>query len=257
MRLVLSKSIGALVAMLSLAGCMVVENTPIDIDKSVERRVSAAMSYLQDGQPNEARRHLMRALELDSDSAKVHNAMALLYKYEGDAVREERHLRRSIRHDRDYAVARNNYGSFLFAQGEYDKALKQFDRAANNPTYESRATAFANKGRALAAMGRYDEAVQAFDRSLRLNDGASDVLLEMAKAYYAKKDFQRADQAYQEYADRAGSQSPWGLWFGIQLSARLNQKDRLASYEMALEQLHPDSREYRRWRAWVAQGRPL
>ena len=250
-----ARSISATVCCLALAGCMVVEKPPIDIDKSVKRRVAAGMSYLQDAQPNEARRHFSRALELDSGSAEAHNAMALLYKYEGDAEREEYHLRRAIRADRDYAVARNNYGSYLYSQGEYRKALKQFDRAANNPTYENRSIAFANKGRSLAALERYDEAVEAFDLSLRLNTDNVEALFEIARIYYQQQEFKRADQVYQEYEDSGVSQSARALWFGIQLATRLGDKDRLASYELALAQMYPDSTEYQRWRAWVDGGR--
>ncbi|MEE4251034.1 MAG: type IV pilus biogenesis/stability protein PilW [Alcanivoracaceae bacterium] len=255
--LITTRSIATVLVML-LAGCMVLETqTPPNADMAVSRRISAGFEYLQMGQPSEARRHISRALELEPRSAEAHNAMALLYRYEGDQKRAEEHFRKSIRYDRDFSLARNNYGAMLLALRRYDEALEQFSIAADDPSYDKRSIAFENKGRALSVLGREDEALEAFNTSMRLDSESIDPLLEMAWIYFRRDDMRMASRVYSAYEQRAGAQPARGLWLGIQLAARENKADKLASFELALDKLYPGSAEHREWRNWVAQGRKL
>lgn len=239
-----------------LVSCMVLEKTrPPNADMAVSRRVAAGFEYLQMGQPSEARRHISRALESEPRSPEAHNAMALLYNYEGDAERAERHFRKAIRYDRNYSLARNNYGALLLSQRKYKDALEQFSIAADDPSYDNRAVAFENKGRALMALERYDEALNAFNTTLRLNSDLAQPLLEMAWIYFIKQEFRAAQRAYEAYEGGIDVQSARGLWLGIQLAARQQSLDKLASYELALSKLYPSSPEHRQWRSWVDGGR--
>lgn len=240
----------------SLVSCMVLEKTaPPNADMAVSRRIAAGFEYLQMGQPSEARRHISRALESDPRSPAAHNAMALLYNYEGDSERAEMHFRKAIRYDRGYSLARNNYGALLLSQRKYKDALEQFSAAGDDPSYDSRAIAFENKGRALMALERYDEALDAFNTTLRLNSSLPQPLLEMAWIYFIKQDFRSAQRAYDAYENGIDVQAARGLWLGIQLAAKSQSMDKLASYELALSKLYPNSPEHREWRNWVDGGR--
>lgn len=239
-----------------LTSCMVLEkSTPPNADMAVSRRVAAGFEYLQMGQPSEARRHIARALESEPRSHEAHNAMALLYNYEGDSKRAEEHFRKAIRYDRSYSVARNNYGALLMSQRKYKDALEQFSIAGDDPSYDNRAIAFENKGRALMALERYDEALDAFNTTLRLNSNLAQPLLEMAWIYFIKEEFRSAQKAYEAYEAGIESQPARGLWLGIQLAAKQQSLDKLASYELALDKLYPNSPEHRQWRNWVQGGR--
>lgn len=239
-----------------LASCMVLEKAPPpNADMAVSRRVAAGFEYLQMGQPSEARRHISRALESEPRSPEAHNAMALLYNYEGDAERAEQHFRKAIRYDKNYSLARNNYGALLLSQRQYKDALEQFTIAANDPSYGSRAIAFENKGRALMALERYDEALDAFNTSLRLSSNLPEPLLEMAWIHFIRNDLQSAQRTYAAYETGIDRQSARGLWLGIQLAAKQQSLDKLASYELALSKFYPNSPEHRQWRSWVDGGR--
>jgi type IV pilus assembly protein PilF len=181
--------------------------------------------------------------------------MALLYNYEGDTERAEQHFRKAIRYDRNYSLARNNYGALLLSQRKFKDALEQFSTAADDPSYDSRAIAFENKGRALMALERYDEALEAFNTTLRLNSQLAQPLLEMAWIYFIKEEFRAAQRAYDAYEAGIDAQPARGLWLGIQLAAKQKSMDKLASYELALSKLYPNSPEHREWRNWVDGGR--
>ncbi|MBM7332667.1 MAG: type IV pilus biogenesis/stability protein PilW [Alcanivorax sp.] len=245
----------ALAGLLGLmAGCVTVteggDPNEVNVDEAVATRVAAGMKYLQMGNPSEARRHFSRALSLNDNSAQAHNAMALLYNYERDARQEEHHYRKALAADRDYAPALNNYGTLLFSQGRYDEALEKFKRAANDPNYEGRASAFNNMGAAYKALGEMDQAREAYIRSLRLNPGNSQLLLELARLYYQDDRARIGWDYYRDYERRVRPQSAEALWVGIRLAAALGKRDQQASYELALQNLYPGSREVRLWRAW-------
>ncbi|MCG8392840.1 MAG: type IV pilus biogenesis/stability protein PilW [Pseudomonadales bacterium] len=243
---------GLLIAGLLATGCVTVESgqREVKIDEAVTSRVAAGLQYLQQGDPSEARRHFSRALSLDDDSAVAHNAMALLYKYEQDPEMEEYHYRKALKADRRYSPALNNYGTLLYANGQYEDALEKFERAANDPSYSGRGSALENMGRCYRELGKDDKARSAFSKALRLNPRAVLPNLELADLYYQEERTRLAWDYYQQYVQRTGRQSARALLLGIKLSSELGQSNQQSSYELALENLYPRSAEYRQWQEW-------
>ncbi|EKF75678.1 type IV pili biogenesis protein PilF [Alcanivorax hongdengensis A-11-3] len=242
-----------LFAGLLAAGCVTVDDKPkVKVQEAVTSRVAAGLEYLQQGNPAEARRHFSRALELDDDSPVAHNAMALLYKYEMDPDREEYHYKKALDADSHFAPALNNYGTLLYSRGDYQKALELFERAANDPNYEGRGSAWGNMGRCYLKLGESDRARNAFIKELRLNPRAVEPNLDLAELYYQDKRTKLAWDYYQQYLQRSGRQSAEALWLGIRLASELHYADQQSSYELALENLYRNSEEYRKWQEWKA-----
>lgn len=239
-------------ALLLLAGCVRTYEgrAEVKVDEAVQNRVAAAMEYLQMGQPREARQHLSRALALDDRSVIAHNSMALLYQFEGDDEREEYHYRQALRADRNFSPARNNYGTLLFRQGRYKEAIRHFQAAANDSGYGGRAMAYQNMGRCYLAMGQNEDAMSAFNRVIRLNPDAVEPFLELAALHYGKGEHRMANNYYQQYLVRGGRQTARSLWLGIRVAAANGNDDDMASYELALRQRYPESREFRDYRQW-------
>lgn len=239
-------------ALLLLAGCVRTYEgqAEVKVDEAVQNRVAAAMEYLQMGQPREARQHLARALSLDDRSVIAHNAMALLYQFEGDEEREEHHYRRALRSDRNFSPARNNYGTLLYRQGRYREAIRQFQRAADDADYGGRGMAYENMGRCYLSMEQPDDAMSAFNRAVRLNPDARGPFLELAALHQKKGENRVANNYYQQYLARGGEQTARALWLGIRIAAANGNKDDMASYELALRQRFPESREFREYRQW-------
>lgn len=236
------------------AGCVTVDDGPkVKVDEAVNSRVAAGLQYLQQGSPSEARRHFSRALSLDDDSAVAHNAMALLYKYEQDPANEEYHYRKALDADRHYSPALNNYGTLLYGRGEYKEALKHFKKAANDPSYEGRGSAWENMGRCYQKLGNDDDARNAYVKALRLNPRSVQPNLELAQLYFDEDRGRLAWDYYQQYVQRTGRQSARALWLGIQLSNSLGYRNQQSSYELALDNLYRRSGEYRQWQEWKAE----
>ena len=236
-----------------LAGCA--SNAAPDLgddqrSKAVRNRVVAGLEYLKKGDPSAARRHLIRAVELDDSSAEAHNALSLLYKYEGDVEREEYHLKKALRADSNFGPARNNYGTYFLDRGDLDNALKQFKKASNITSYTGRGVAYENMGRVYLSQGEQDKAMDAFNKAMRLNPEGTVALLEMADLYLARDNTEMARRFYEQYSKKVNSQSARGLWVGIRVMALTGDRDAQASYELALQNLYPKSRELQQWKEW-------
>ncbi|WP_245932379.1 type IV pilus biogenesis/stability protein PilW [Isoalcanivorax indicus] len=241
-----------LATILFLAGCVTsgTGGHEVRIGEAVQNRIAAGMEYLQMGKPNEARQHFSRALELEPRSPQAHNAMALMYRYEGDSEREEFHYRRALRADRNFSVARNNYGILLHQRGDYRQALRQFERAANDPGYNSRGLAFENMARSHMALGQRDEGIAAYNRALRLNPNASSILLDLGNIHLEDGDVRMARRYLDQYYRVIERPRAAAVWLDIRLAAAEGDTNRQMELERQLTEDFPNAAETRAWRSW-------
>lgn len=223
------------------------------IDDAVTTHVRLAMEYLQRDNPRDAKRHLADALELRPENAMVHNALAIFYRYLHDAAQQEKHLKLAIAYNDDYAPAHNNYGIMLTQQERYREAIEQFRLAAVDLENESSGLAYANMGRCYQLLGEGDKALQAFNTAIRLNSGSASVYLSIVQIYFQRDDYSQAQHYYARYTELANPQTAAGLWLGIRLANHSGDKDARASYELALENLYPESSQYQAWGEWRRQ----
>lgn len=220
-------------------------------------RVAIASEYLQSGESDRAMLHLKKAIAMDPKSADAHNLMAILLEREGDAKGAEKHYRRAIALRDSYSQAHNNYGVFLFKRGEFKEAVKHFEKASGDLGYALRGSAFEGLGRSYMRLGEVEKAEGAFLRALRIDAALPMVNLDMADISFQKQNFQAARAYYQRFLKLTEKQpqSARSLWLGIRIERRLGDRDALASYELALKRLYPDSAEYKAYAASLESGR--
>lgn len=245
---------------IGLAGCVTEEvidgKSRGNPAAAVQDRVSMAMRYIQNREPDKAQRHLQRALEIDPDSAEVHHALAVLYESEGNLKQAEKHYRKAVRVKDDFAQAQNNYAGFLYRQGRFKDAYEYFDKAANNLAYENRDAAYENLGYVALRLERKAQAEQAFIHSLRLNGRRAGPTLELAVIAFDAGQTERAKAGYKRFLELNGEQpqSARSLWLGIRLARLGNDANALASYELALKRLYPGTPEYQAYTESLRQG---
>jgi len=239
-------------ACLLLAGCVTETNDRLaqnkDPGKAVKAYVEAGMMYLQNRQMSNAHRTLNRAYDIDPNDPGVNNGLALFYSIEGDKAQTEKHFKKALSSDPDFSTARNNYAAFLFAEGRYDEAVGQLERVTKDYRYDRRFTAFENLGLAYQKVGNTAEAQKSFERALKLNPNMPVALLELAHLYFEQGDNLNALR-YLERFEKLSPPNPRQLWLGIRLQRILGDKNKVASYELALRNLFPGSPEYQAYRA--------
>ncbi len=80
--------------------------------------------------------------------------------------------------------AYNNRGNAYLAMGQYDAAIRDYDKSIKlKPWY---ANAYDNRGKAYRAEGRYDEAIRDYDKAIKLKPAFEDAYEGRIEAYVAK-----------------------------------------------------------------------
>ena len=237
----------ALLALLS--GCVTTSvpgskpKPKVDKERALQTYVQLGLGYLRQNNRESARYHFNKAFEIDRNSPGAHNGMALLFKVEGELELAEKHYRRAIRVKPDFSLARNNYGSFLYSQERYEEAYEQFQAAARDIGYDRRPIALANQGRAALRLGRKERAIAAFEHALSLDNRVTMALVELADLYFHEENYAESKRLLDQFA-KVSRQTSRTLWLGIRIERIFGNKDKEASYALALRNLHPYSKEY-------------
>ena len=235
-----------LAAVLTLSACVTTTNAPFkeaNVDEEVQRRVEAAIAYLREDNSEQAIVHLSRALELDDDSAAVHDTLAIVFIRTGEFERAEGHYLKAINAQPDFSRARNNYGVFLYQQERYREALEQFEIVVDDTLYDSRPGAFVNLGRCAQKLGDTERAAEAFKRAILMDKRYYPAALELADIHYGRGEYGLAQRYYDQYRQRVRSQSARSLLLGIRIARQFGDRDAEASYALALKNLYPKSQE--------------
>ncbi|MCG8534134.1 MAG: type IV pilus biogenesis/stability protein PilW [Pseudomonadales bacterium] len=236
---------------ISLTGCVTETNDPLaqnrDPEKAARTYVEAGIRYLQKRQMADAHRTLKRAYDIAPDDPAVNNAYGLFYNMEGEPEQAEKYFKAALSSDPDFSQARNNYAAYLFEHGRFEEAVDQLERVTKDYRYQRRFTAFENLGVCYLKLGETEKAKSAFNRALQLNPQMPVSVLEMAEISMEEGNNQMAGRYLKHYESFA-QPSPRQLWLGIQLQRVLGDKDKLASYELALKNLFPGSKEYKAYK---------
>lgn len=255
----MKRLLAVIAAGLLLAACVQEPVGPaVDKAAAARARVAIATELLRKGDNEQAQVQLKRALKDDPKSPEAHHMMAVLLERDGDTGKADKEYRRAVKLRPEYSQAHNNYGIFLFKNGRYKDAMEQFGLAADDLGYDNRAQAFEGLGRSARRAGDNDAASRAFVRALRLDGSLPMANLEMGEIQYEQGNYDAARAAYQRYLRLTDKvpQSAQSLWLGIRLARQSGDKDALASYELALRRLYPDSPEYKRYADSLTQGQP-
>lgn len=236
-----------LVLVLLAQGCVTTTNSTFKADKEAEiaSRVKAATDYLAQGNTEKAIVHLKRALELDPDSAPVHDTLAQVFWKSGEYELAQEHFRKAIASDPQFSRARNNYAAFLYERGDTRGAIRELEHVVADTLYESRGAAFANLGRAYQKVGETAKAEEALSRAVKMDRRQWPAMLELAAINYDRGDHEAAARYYEQFRRQVPRQTPRSLLLGIRLARVAGDRDAEASYSLQLKSMYPDSAEFR------------
>ena len=236
-----------LVLALLVQGCVTTTNSTFKADKQAEvaSRVKAATDYLNQGNTEKAIVHLKRALELDPNSAPVHDTLAQVFWKTGEYELAQEHFRKAVASDPKFSRARNNYAAFLYERGDTRGAIRELEHVVADTLYESRGAAFANLGRAYQKVGETAKAEEALSRAVKMDRRQWPAMLELAAINYERGDHEPAARYYEQFRRLAPRQTPRSLLLGIRLARLAGDRDAEASYSLQLKSMYPDSAEYR------------
>ena len=232
-----------------LTGCMtdVVTNSALERNKNPEKAISsyvaAGMFYLKSGDLAMADRKLRKAYELSPSSPEVNNALALLYSIEGEPDEVEQFYRDAIKFRPDYSAARNNYASFLYKQGRFSEAKEQLFVVIKDYAYVKRHQSLESLGYCYLSLKDKKKAETYFLKAIKRNPKMGRSMLELAEIYFDQKKYKLSEHYLSQF-DKISAPTPRQLWLGVRLQRMLGDEHKLASFELALKNLFPDSHQY-------------
>lgn len=245
----------AMLVALCATGCVTTMDKPrakVDKQQVVEANVKLGMAYLERDNREGAIRAFGKALEADHRSAEANQGMALVYQLNGEYERAENSFQKALKSRSDFSKSGIyfSYGRFLFEREEYTKAFKYFEMSGDDIQYLRRSEALYYLGLTSLELNNKVRAVGAFERALGLNRRYGDPALELAVLSFEERDYSQA----KKYLDRFAKNSrhtPRSLWLGIRIERIFGNKDKEASYALALKNLHPYSQEYLDYKTYI------
>lgn len=236
--------IAVLVLLALAAGCASSSEPRYKTSLKKASRVNAELgaNYLQQGQLERANSKLEKALEQDGNNVDAHTTFALLNMRLDKPEKARRHFETALELKPDSPQIHNNYGTFLCDEGEHDKGIEQFLKAAENRLYDTPAYAYANAGRCAREADQDDKAREYFRKALELNSRLPTALIESSElALEADQPDQAADY-FSRYSEVA-EQGPDTLWLGVRIERALGDQEGAKEYGVQLLRRFRDSEE--------------
>jgi type IV pilus assembly protein PilF len=240
-----SSIVVALSLILMVSSCVTSNSrkSTVDAKKAHDSHLNLGLTYLQRDNREGARRHFEKALQLEPDSAAAHNGLARLYALTGEFALAEKSFQRAISEDSSFTQARVSYARFLYEQGRYPEAYKSFEVATQDLSSPQRALALAYLGQTALKLDDKLKAKSLFEHSVNIDNKLAIPLIELGDLYFDEQDYAKSKEYLDRYTEVAGRTSR-SLWLGIRIERIFGNKDKEASYALALKNLHPYSQEY-------------
>ena len=235
-----------------LISCVTTETSLYSVETSdkqaVKTYVDLALTYMAEGQTENAKRPLRLATEIDDNSPLVFAATAYMMQLQGDLHRAEENYLRALKLAPDFQSARNNYGAFLYQQKRFQDAHDQFKQVAEDALYQKRYFAYENLGFCAIELKQSDLAITYFEKALLLNGSLYRSTLALAEIYYARKDHAKAQSQVKQYSELARlNQIPNTaklFWLKLRIARATGDRAGQMQNVRALSAEFPDSSEY-------------
>ena len=130
------------------------------------------------------------------DLAAAYNNRGFAYMANGDYERAIDDYNQAIELDPKYAFAYNDRGVAYYGKGDYDSAITDYNQAIQlDPKY---AAAYYHRGNAYYGKKDYDGAITDYNQAIQLDPKHAVAYYCRGNAYYAKRDFDLAIADYTE-----------------------------------------------------------
>ncbi len=235
--------------LLSLLGC-VSETTvagknvsqTVDYDGVAKARMQLGIQYLQQGNTEQAKFNLEKALSYNSRDPEIHRALAYYYEVVNEPRLAEKSYRQALSLARDDADTMNNYGTFLCREKQYQAAEEQFLRAVSISSYVRVGDTYENAGLCAKKAGDLDKALGYFNNALSHSPRRPVSLIEIASIYVTQEKYEDARNVLLQY-QKVAQDSPQSLWTWIRLESAQNRETAVRSFGRRLVNKFPQSIE--------------
>lgn len=153
-------------------------------------------ALLNNGQTEEAKSQLQKAIRLQPDYTEAHDNLGNAFFKEGQLDRAMSEFQEAIRLQSDDAKAHYNFGVGLFKEGQTQAAIEQYQIATH--LQPDNAEAYDNLGIAFFKQGQIDEAISQYQEAVRLKPDFVRARDNLGVALFVKGQTDEAIRQFQE-----------------------------------------------------------
>lgn len=244
----IDRSLGCLTVLCAglalLAGCATNAAQDKRNKDAASYNVQLGLAYLNQGDLQQAKDKLDRAVKQNPDSADVHSARAYLFEHLNDPAQADSEFRTALRiapHDPQII---NNYAVYLCQTGRTDEGVKRFLESARNALYQTPWAAYTNAGVCLHAAKRDDEARTNFQRALQIRPNFPEATYQLANLEFARGELVPARQRIDAYLG-SFEETPDLLLLGVRVARAQGDKMAAQRYARKLQLDFPTSDQTR------------
>jgi len=235
-----------LVATGLLAACVPASSTksdePSEKLKAAETNTALGRQYMERGQYEVALEKLKRAVAFEKTYAPAHTLLGILYETLGMTKQAGEEYRLAVQYDPDDGDVNNNYAAFLCGQGKGNEAWKYFEKAFQDPFYDTPQVAYANAGLCALGLGELDKAEKYLRQSLEYDAEITESLIAMANLNFRNGNYLSARAFLQRY-EAIAEPTAQSLLLGFRTENALGDTSAANQYRDDLLSQFPNSAE--------------
>lgn len=197
-----------------------------------EAWVNLGYVALRRGRLAEARKHFVRARELNPDLPAPHHALGVLDDQRELGKEAEAHYRLALRVDPGFLPARANLARRLFARGALDEAREQYLRLTQ--VEPDAIEGYLGLAECLFRLDREAEADDAIGRARRRFGDTAELRLLVGRQFMRRGAFAAAEETLAPLTDDADDSRRAAAWAWIAV-ARVEQRDAESALRAAAE----------------------
>ena len=213
-----------------------------------EIRLQLGLQYLAIGEYTAAERNLRRAAKASPDDYRPVLGLARLYQTQGHEAQAGVWYTRAEKLAPENGYVLNNYGAFLCALRQYDKAQSRFLRAALATTGEGRTQTMLSAAWCFLDEGKRTPAAEKLTTVISTEPASAEKLLAEVRRRIARRKLADAGFLLGIY-HQWHSASAESLWLQILYAARQNDASDVKRCGEQLARIFPLSIQYQRYLA--------
>ncbi len=213
-----------------------------DPEGAARARVSLGLTYLNQGDSEQAKYNLEKALSHTPNNPVVYRSLAYYYQVVGEALLAEKAYGEALKLAPQDADTMNNYGTFLCSEGKYEAAEQQFLKAIKVPSYIKVADTYENAGLCALEAGDSEQGEYYLKYALSHNPRKPVALLSMAQLLLTQKDY-FTSRVYLLKYQQVTKDSAESLWTWVQLEHQQGRDESAKKFGYKLVSNFPNSHQ--------------
>lgn len=216
---------------------------PKDALTRAKAHTELASLYFQSGNLIVALEELTLATSIDPSYAPAFGMRGLVLFHIREFESAEKDFKRALSLNEKDPELNNNYGWYLCQTGKMRESIDYFQKAINNPLYQTPEIAHLNAGACYAKLGELERAEEYIRRVLRFVPDNLQAKFQMAEINYRRGNYDAARMQMRDLV-RQTKPSAEMLWLLLRIERHLGDRDEEESLTAQLRRQYPESPEY-------------